>query len=1152
MIPQRAGTRLRSGFHAPAPSPAERFLGALTPTLRQQIALLVSARPQLAESVCIFTARKSACIAEALQRTGLWQLPPRFRSTRALDGDLSDLAGESVVLIDDIALSGRTLRKSIELVRNAGAKTVEIAALTIEGGQAEWERSLDCRFLFAPVDASPGDSIVHAQSLVDAFRSLSLPYNIDWPIARWTGPGSPIDELARAGWVIDRHDEWSTTVEASRQVHRETLALSVPWIREVKSRLQFAKFRIYRIQQPQPGGTKYFVVPIVALGDMSPEDIHRLVKEVRMSLATERPVMLTVTGAVEAYRVLQYVLSFMMMRLAFRGRSDRFDLDTRVLRYLFSPSLCEQLEALEPEIDRTVKSLVNNRSKPREVVVRGQIELVRAGLMKQAAAAAADGILSQAVLSGYLSSQEYHLRQALRISEHDADERSRLSTELADLPVVEDGSTFDFRSLRTVLARAAVNVPELSQRQMVSEFLDHAIDSGEVVPTTVAAGGLVGRRFRAGEVLEFRRDAQALAESALRSFAAQRVRNRVDSPSDATAARLSSDDIQKVVVGLSRLLLRTRDAEDKRAQLSQQNSQTDLQFKYHLRGLVLSDLAGGFVADGLPTSVTRLVQHRVLKQVRGGYELPEVRQLPIPSAANHTAVVFGECAGRLFGLRGPDGKRLVDSSSFARLVTLVDAEDQILALAADVVIAMDHLTRRFHSADELRTSALVEAINQGLAKAAWVVSERSQAVLDAASAHFDESSEALMASAWGLVRSSLERRQLTSSQTRLFDEFAVWLVRAVVFADGLEMYLARDGTRKRARLSQTKHFRPLADRTPAALTLGSAALALFNALGAVAADASSIGPLLERAKHELLNTGLAPLTEAYDLSLVSSGIVPKQSSWPSCVLIQSGIKWHRHVDRDTRGSSAPPIRFYPDSSGVVAPFDAIARLSPSGDITQQIDDVVRYVSGLSSIAAPRFLACLELPVGFRPGPVDDVLQFTRGFTDLVKRALPIVEARQAGVIAVSPPNWQKPKSLADRLDTPTPFECFGRTWEAARVLAPPQPDLFTQGAVIMGDVYKNYGNAGNFGPGGTNHGNVGGSYDVKVLAAELRTLLTAMGDDSSYEPDVILGALESADQLESEEVVLSKLRRLSQRSLALARDIGVEVAAATISKALGL
>ena len=122
----------------------ERFLNAIVPRLRRQVLALptiVKTHQENAKPVVVFTARKAVCVADSLESLRYWQPHESWTSTSSLDGDLGLFEGASVLVVEDLATSGRTIAETVQTVRAAGAASISFFALAAEGQQDHWKNS---------------------------------------------------------------------------------------------------------------------------------------------------------------------------------------------------------------------------------------------------------------------------------------------------------------------------------------------------------------------------------------------------------------------------------------------------------------------------------------------------------------------------------------------------------------------------------------------------------------------------------------------------------------------------------------------------------------------------------------------------------------------------------------------------------------------------------------------------------------------------------------------------------------------------------------------------------------------------------------------------------------------------------------------------
>ncbi|MEA2640050.1 MAG: hypothetical protein QOF51_1444 [Chloroflexota bacterium] len=699
--------------------PHERFLGALSPEMRRQVLALPGILEAHADYFLIFTARKSVCIADALRRLGYWSPAGDFSSTRALDGDTTALAGRKVLIIEDLAASCRTLSSAIAAVREAQASEIRCFALSVEGPQNEWRNHLGVEFATPYLDSDIDDSTRHARAIVGAFAALPRPYNIDWPMLALPEAVTP-EMAADAGWrrLGSADPEFgAVSLEPSEALAPQLDKVLPDWLGRVLREAHLSKIRLYPVSDPQPNGTHTFAVPIVALGAMRRPDIDATLYRLCEAVGTEP---IRCHSAREGYRILEFLLGGVFLEI-FAGS---LDLDAPAhpdgaAEFLFMPGVRERVIAAQHRIERWAATLQWPQVSDRTSVDMLLWDDLHAATHQREEA---DRFIADLFLERYVRSEEYKLRRELRGARYG--DRDRIARQLRDVVRSEDGASFTAGELSERLAEASSRVVRFADpKQLVSGFLDRGIDGGEVVPEIDETDGVVTRRFRPGEIINFERDTQAQVEAMLRSFAHHAER-----------ATLSADLLQKLVVGYVGYLLRLDKIADRSPSGPSLRDVDRLQRRYHLRGAVLDEVSADFVADNpLPYVTKVLLSAGVIDEAPGGgYALADAPVLE--GHANHPvdAIGFGHVLAEIMELRGDDGGHLLDEDHLARLITLSSPVEQMQALAADLIIASGVL-RGDVTLDRgaAKSRPFTQGLNNGLAKANWIAGTRSHALLKA-------------------------------------------------------------------------------------------------------------------------------------------------------------------------------------------------------------------------------------------------------------------------------------------------------------------------------------------------------------------------------------------------------------------------------------
>lgn len=750
---------------------ASRFLGELTTQMRRQALALPSVLATTPDAIPIFTARKAVCLADSLRRLRLWQPTCDFSSTRALDGDIRSLAGAKAIVVEDIAASGRSLKRTIDQLAAAGVEIEGAFALSIEGDRKAWEETIGCPLIGPTLTSSPAESLMHTDSVVRAFGSLPRPYNVDWPIYQAETRLSK-DEVRRLN-LRPHIDIQSSPIAAVNTLDLDSnLALRMVSFDSdianlIRHSVGLAKIRVHDI--PNSSGSLY--VPIFSLGNMSAQTLDHLFDSLCGKLAVSR------TGLSRSlkYRIAQFILSDLFLKSATLPYRDRLLVEDATHQYLFLPQDRDFVLRLQHAITELVVSESPTRKRRPSIPAAAAMSgLLAHHVLDKAAINLADSLLSEKFLSAYVQTEEHQLRSSLR-DQTRADERTKIVRRLAELDRGEDGASFTVKDLVSYLRTSEQwrnHSPTVRPERAVSMFLDRAIDSGEIVPDTVDQDGVIGRRFRSGEIIEFHKERAAVAELVIRTMMDVSGRDTI-----------STDLAQKTIIALFRYLLKKQALVDLRPMRGE--SPAALQFRYHLRGITLSGVETDFVGSrGTPESLSLLERWEVLIPTGNGYTVPESPRLDIGHELRADAVGVGTILGMILRLTGDDGGRLLDVNDLSFLVTLVENEDEVLAIAAEIYLCLGQWSGEFPQSPKARR-LLTEATHQALAKSAWALDGRSEKLLRAIDRRidraFDEQGEMagrLLAGFWMGVNVSLRPTGKDSGLRKTLRSQAVWALSA--------------------------------------------------------------------------------------------------------------------------------------------------------------------------------------------------------------------------------------------------------------------------------------------------------------------------------------------------------------------------------------
>jgi hypothetical protein len=1024
-----------------------RFLGQLTNQMRRQALALPGVLSESPESIPVFTARKAVCLADGLRRLRLWQPTGDFLSTRALDGHIESLAGRSVIVVEDIAASGRGLKRAVDKLQNAGVRIEGAFALSIEGDRRAWETTVGCRFLGTTLSSSPSESLTHTDSVVRAIASLPRPYNVDWPVYQSEKRLTDREIESLSLRPSTDFQSWprssARNLELDPQLASRMLSFDRVAVGEIVRRnVQLAKIRVYDF--PQSDGA--FYVPIFSLGDVSESSLTGLFTALCRRLEVDEPDFKIALK----FRVVQFILSDLFFKSATLAFRERFIGDDATNQFLFLPEDREIIVKLQAAVTTLVSSQPPIQRRGSHKNISPMANLLADRIREKAEINLADSILSQKFLAAYVRTEEHSLRETLR-AEVRGRERQVIVERLSGLNRVEDGASFRVEDLVQHLSDSPNWSPDKTSgmtQRAVSTFLDRAIDCGEIVPEVIHHDGLLSRRYRSGEIIEFHRERAAVAELVIRTMMAV-----------SGVETISKDLAQKAVIALFRFLLKKQAIVDQRPLKGE--SPNSLQFRYHLRGVTLSGVEADFVGSrGNPESLNLLEEWGVLVPVgNDGYCIPEEPKLEIGPELESDAVGVGTVIGTMLSLPGDGGKLLMDRNDFSFLVTLVDEEDEVLAIAAEIHIAIAAWRRALpNSVENLRRTHLQQASHQALAKAAWAQKDSSRKLLGAidkriGSAFADQGRTAasLLAPFWNGVCVSLQQTGKNSGLNRTLKSEQVWALSnfSALFAfegsigDGLSAARCEEMVSNRAFVGLELRLQDASNPVRRFVDQVRAAISSSECISADACDRS-----FSEIRVRILDEGERLLEEAYTVFARNNLGQTKSEPLPRVVVFE-GLT--RNQTESLRGRAGVHL-VSGDTAGSGLP-DGVTLVSLKSRWTSDhLRDLAEFAAEQGS--ALWFFPTLTAP--FQPFLTRDrhTIYIPAGFRDLLTRTFEATQAILTSFFVIQPSaRAHEHKQLVDltvsaSIEFRTEFRswtCSATTWNEQRLSTTNEPRVLSIG-----------------------------------------------------------------------------------------------------------
>jgi nucleoside phosphorylase len=451
--------------------------------------------------VLMFTARKAACLFDAMRSVGLTASTAQIVSTRVLDMDPTWLAGKTVTLVDDVLITGTSLHSERKKLLAAGASKVEVVALAVN---TDWW----VEELAAPtnnyISLSDSRALNLCSQIVDAIGVVPRPYNLDWPL--YDALRLPTDSTASIGMLSG----WITTdTTTSVQSTHDVFSVTSDALPSVRSRLEdeigldlaaasLMKVRVYgRVSDADSAVFSLRVVPILAFDDLHIDDVDRLFESV---IRSAENLSRYFTTSASRLRLVQYVLAARLGHLwmddlvALTGIEDIRHVEDNQLAFAFTPEAAGAARQLSSA--RIRYSSVRLRKVQAEERVGPE-----AGVRQVEDVWELQDLLTEPFRQMYFTKELPTRRQYKKYGAKLAEDAERAPM----LNRLEEGDSVGelVAQVAAVLRLPPGASGEDAARRLVSGYLDSAIDHGVVVPITQIDGNIVRRSFRHGEDIVF-------------------------------------------------------------------------------------------------------------------------------------------------------------------------------------------------------------------------------------------------------------------------------------------------------------------------------------------------------------------------------------------------------------------------------------------------------------------------------------------------------------------------------------------------------------------------------------------------------------------------------------------------------------------------
>ncbi|HEY0684576.1 MAG TPA: hypothetical protein VGD45_19725 [Steroidobacter sp.] len=468
----------------------EAFLGCFSPSHRRELIEFGKRLKHIEADYLLFLARKSVCLYECLVWLKLTELRGTLLSDRVLDMDLSWLKGKRVAVVDDTVIFGSTLARIIATLHDAGAHISSVIVFCVNESSWQKERVMPTEpFLRLNEREATG----FCADLVRAISVVPMPYAVDYPlIRRLRIPDKDLPVLlCMPGWGTQTH---TTPIQHSHRVctlvSTPTAAKYAEIFPEAESELRdvcrLVKVRLYGKHIGKHEATWFMVMPVAVLDPLTTGDIDRLWEAIVSGCSTQEADTLRANfiSATSRLRAIQFVIA---ARLA-----EHWIRDARVLLGLrVSPRIDSSFAGFS--FSPSTAALISRiAARGLSFSAVGQVHAATANILEIELPSDPPGVnpwnLQAALIKPFL-----YLHKTREVLARQLQPRP---DEPPDPLLDRLNQGFSLAQLRQRVSAVLADAPGDA---ILSEFLDHVIDRGFVVPISAHHGNVVFRAYRYGE-----------------------------------------------------------------------------------------------------------------------------------------------------------------------------------------------------------------------------------------------------------------------------------------------------------------------------------------------------------------------------------------------------------------------------------------------------------------------------------------------------------------------------------------------------------------------------------------------------------------------------------------------------------------------------
>lgn len=513
-------------------------------------------------SLLIFQARKAVCFAESLRQLRFARLNGMICSDRVLDMNCDWMRGKNITLVDDAIISGTSLAELRKNLINVGIAPDNISTIALCVNKTWWVRDL--------IDPVPpylalGDDETGSfcANIVEALSIVPYPYSVDFPLYhRMRIRARDIETLhSLKGWVTSNttsslqrsHNVFSTTFVPGPLVSAQLDKL-LGWPFSQHSLL---KLRLYARYSQRTDSYWCSLVPMCAMHPLNASVALALFNAIEAASGGHwrdafTPRHLPTPEARDEAQLcsMSRLISFVAAStLASAWHNDlqscvpstiSLQQDKRFLSYLFSPQVLNLLQLItDSDYPLFLSSSAPSMTIPRPSTLTQHTSvdspipsfLHKDGLLYHIAHTRQTHSTSGVTRSPFplftYDSQELLdqlLLEPFRTMYRDQELPARRLAQMHKQSVLNDPTSKPAlsrlkRGLSLDDLYAIVSILDVPRPEdVLSSFLDRAIDKGCVVPITFVRDGKVCRAYRHGEDVEFGAEVMKLAATCLAGY----------------------------------------------------------------------------------------------------------------------------------------------------------------------------------------------------------------------------------------------------------------------------------------------------------------------------------------------------------------------------------------------------------------------------------------------------------------------------------------------------------------------------------------------------------------------------------------------------------------------------------------------------------